>query len=168
MTLLFDGGEFRILVCSLQQRCRCELALATFSHLLYLLFHNYSYQSTLVFFCFLPGIRNLAGGNSDHDDSDDEPDKKGRSALDTDVGFEWGGLGAKQANKKDDDDSSEDSDSEDEDDDDDDDDEGKSSSHKSRKKQAQRCREEQEISRQEMALADGTADENPETAGDFE
>jgi rRNA biogenesis protein RRP5 len=106
--------------------------------------------------------------DSDHDDSDDESDKKkGKSALDTDVGFDWGGVGAKQANKKDDNDSSEDSDSED-DDDDDDDDEGKATSHKSRKKQAERRREEQEISRREMALADGTADENPETAGDFE
>jgi rRNA biogenesis protein RRP5 len=44
----------------------------------------------------------------------------------------------------------------------------KPSSHKSRKKQAQRRREEQEITRRETALADGTADENPETAGDFE
>ena len=41
-------------------------------------------------------------------------------------------------------------------------------SHKSRKKQAQRRREEDEITRRETALADGTADENPETAADFE
>jgi rRNA biogenesis protein RRP5 len=41
-------------------------------------------------------------------------------------------------------------------------------SHKSRKKQTQKRREEQEIFRRETALADGTADENPETAADFE
>jgi rRNA biogenesis protein RRP5 len=57
---------------------------------------------------------------------------------------------------------------EDEDDGDDDNDEGKASSHKSHKKQAERRREEKEISRREMAWADGTADENPETVGDFE
>ena len=103
--------------------------------------------------------------DSDSKDSDDDAATKEISAaLDTDVGFDWGGLGTKQTKGKEhDDDSSDDSDSEDEDDD-----EGKSSSHKSRKKQAQRRREEQEISRRETALADGTADENPETAGDFE
>jgi rRNA biogenesis protein RRP5 len=44
----------------------------------------------------------------------------------------------------------------------------KKSSHRSRKKQAKRRREEQEIAKREAALADGTADDNPETAADFE
>jgi rRNA biogenesis protein RRP5 len=102
--------------------------------------------------------------DSDSDDSDDEAEAKKKSALDTDVGFDWG-AGASGKQNKLEADSSDESDSEDEEDDDA---EGKNSSHKSRKKQAKRRREEQEISRRETALADGTADENPETAGDFE
>ncbi|OEU17271.1 hypothetical protein FRACYDRAFT_168784 [Fragilariopsis cylindrus CCMP1102] len=67
----------------------------------------------------------------------------------------------------DDDDEAEDSSSNDDDDDEDFGNE-KSKSRKSRKRQAERRREEQETSRRETALADGTADDNPETAGDFE
>jgi len=119
--------------------------------------------------------------NQDTSDSDDDSDasssdgsssseeeKRGAKpmkGLDTDVGFEWGVGESKTVQRTDADSSDEDSDS-------DDGDEGtnvtKSDSHKSRKKQAQRRREEQEISRRETALADGTADENPETAADFE
>lgn len=126
--------------------------------------------------------------DSDEDDesSDEESDldvdspnpTKSSTALDTNVGFDWGIGGSSSSatknatkTKKDDSDSeSSDSDESDDDDDDSDDDEegGKSKSHSSRKKQAQRRREEEKIARREAALADGTADETPETAGDFE
>jgi rRNA biogenesis protein RRP5 len=114
------------------------------------------------------------GDSSDSDDDDDSSDsddgeseaKKGSKALDTDVGFEWGGgTSSKQGTGGKKDDSDDESSS---DEDEDGDDAAKTSSHKSRKKQAERRREEREISRREVALADGTADENPETAGDFE
>lgn len=83
-------------------------------------------------------------------------------AMDTDVGFDWGdGMNKATEGDKDDSDSSEEESS-------DEDDDVQKTSHKSRKKQAQRRREEQEIARRERALADGTADENPETAADFE
>jgi rRNA biogenesis protein RRP5 len=101
-------------------------------------------------------------------DSDEKPETKTRSKdkkkIDTDVGFDWGPSHSTAAGKsKDDDSSSDDSDS-----DSDDDDADAKSAHKSKKKQAQRRREEKEITRRETALADGTADENPETAADFE
>lgn len=89
--------------------------------------------------------------------------------LDTDVGFDWNAKGRIAKSKSGGgDDSSDDSESDSDDDSDDEENEGKASTHKSRKKQAERRREEKEIARREMALADGTADENPETAGDFE
>ena len=110
--------------------------------------------------------------SDDNDDSDAEggressPKQDNKSAanvMDTDVGFAWSASAAETLDKP------ADTDSDSEDDDTDDEDEMPSASgHKSRKKQAQRRREEQEISRREMALADGTADENPETAADFE
>ena len=96
-------------------------------------------------------------------------------AMDTNVGFDWGATTAsseptksnKLADESSDDDSS--SSSEDDDDDDDDDaDSGFKTSHKSRKKAAAKRREEEETSRREAALADGTADDAPETAADFE
>jgi len=82
--------------------------------------------------------------------------------LDTDVGFDWGGLqtGLKTVADETDEDENLSSD--------DDDEAPHKSSHKSRRKQAQRLREEQEIARREIALADGSADINPETASDFE
>ena len=46
--------------------------------------------------------------------------------------------------------------------------EGKTSKHSSRKKAVKRRREEAEVARREAQLADGTADENPVTAADFE
>jgi rRNA biogenesis protein RRP5 len=107
------------------------------------------------------------GDSSSEDESDD--DAKEKDTLDTNVGFSWGagalgkkaGIGTKQNQ----DDSSDESDS-----DSDNEESGneKSNSRKSRKRQAEKRREEQETSRRETALADGTADENPETAGDFE
>jgi rRNA biogenesis protein RRP5 len=123
------------------------------------------------------GMRSVNdGGESDSDDSKDDDDSSSEEAetrklnvLDTDVGFSWGasslemsradtvGRGTDSSDEGD-----SDSDSDDEQDD------GPSKSHNSRKRQAQKRHEEQETSRREMALADGTADENPETAGDFE
>ena len=120
------------------------------------------------------------GEGSSSDDSEDSEDsdedssegsaedeiearKKASAALDTDVGFEWDNSGSKSETR-----SKADSDDESSSDEEEEEDGEKTSSHKSRKKQAQRRREEREISRREIALADGTADENPETAGDFE
>jgi rRNA biogenesis protein RRP5 len=104
----------------------------------------------------------------DSSGSDDDNDTKSaaKPLLDINVGFDWGakGMSVKNSVGIEDDSSKSDSDSSDSEDDGMD----KSSSHKSRKKQARRRREEQEITRRESALADGTADENPETAGDFE
>jgi rRNA biogenesis protein RRP5 len=116
--------------------------------------------------------------SEDEDDNDDESSESSTSSdsdvknhgdnnhlnsLDTDVGFDWNGGLAKPdvSTQISDDDDSDSSDS-------DDDENAIKSSHKSRRKQAQRRKEEQEISRRETALADGTADENPETAADFE
>ncbi len=45
---------------------------------------------------------------------------------------------------------------------------GKKTGHKSRRRASQKRKEEKEISMRESALADGTADENPETEKDFE
>ena len=106
-----------------------------------------------------------SGSDSDSDSESDNKAKR-QSPLDTDVGFEWGTGGQQAKTVSDDEDSSDDSDTDG--DDEEEDNEGKSSSHNSRKKHAQRRQEEREISRRETALADGTADENPETAGDFE
>jgi len=108
---------------------------------------------------------------NDDDSEDDEGETGQQEALDTNVGFNWDvrALEKEQATVDKENvayDSSDDSDSDSEGDDDEKDE--KSKSHKSRKRQAEKRREEQETSRREMALADGTADENPETAGDFE
>jgi len=105
-----------------------------------------------------------SGSDEDSEDEDEAP----KVSMDTDVGFDWDAKGSATKSENNDDDSSDDSDSDSDDGLDDENDEGKASTHKSRKKQAQRRREEREINRREMALADGTADENPETAGDFE
>lgn len=99
---------------------------------------------------------------SSDEDSDDDNDAE-MPAMDTNVGFDWG-AGDASASRAQGDSSDE---SSDESSGDDSDAPGKSS-HKSKRKAAARRREEQEISRREAALADGTADENPETAADFE
>ena len=123
--------------------------------------------------------------SSDSDSEDELEDKpkvkttKGKStgamAMDTNVGFDWGGSTSANPTAKSnklaessDDDSNASSSSDEEESDDDDADTGFKSSHKSRKKAAAKRREEEETSRREIALADGTADETPETSADFE
>jgi len=101
----------------------------------------------------------------DHKDEEESGDRKG-DAMDTDIGFDWGGIPATSKSEKSDRLDEEESHSSSDDDDDNDD--PHESSRKSRRKQAQRMREDQEIARREIALADGTADSNPETASDFE
>jgi hypothetical protein len=83
--------------------------------------------------------------------------------MDTDVGFEWGATPAITKHNEDESDSDDESDDEEEDDD-----AVAKSGHNSRKKAALRRQEEEAIAKREKALADGTADENPETAADFE
>lgn len=84
------------------------------------------------------------------------------NVLDTNVGFDWSGaIIGKPAQMVVEDDASESSESED-------DSKENKSSKRSRSKQAERRKEEKEIARREAALADGTADENPETVADFE
>lgn len=104
----------------------------------------------------------------DHSDSDESDDPE-HDILDTNVGFKWCASGTEKAVgvvNEFDDESSDDSDSqgsyEDESA------EERPKSRKSKKRQAEKRRQEQETSRREMALADGTADENPETSRDFE
>lgn len=113
--------------------------------------------------------------DSDDDSDDDSKDEedvgqpKARGVpltMDTDVGFDWNASSSLLAAKKPIAESESDKDEESDDENEDDSAQGKS--HKSRKKQAQKRREEQEIFRRETALADGTADENPETVADFE
>lgn len=93
------------------------------------------------------------------------------TALDTNVGFVWtpadeaakqGELSRVDHAISDDDtvDSSRDSSS--------DESLGKKTGHKSRRRASQKRKEEKEISMRESALADGTADDNPETEKDFE
>ena len=110
--------------------------------------------------------------SSDDDDGDDDEDENLPTAMDTDVGFNWGSKNssAGASSKAENGDDSSDSDSSDESDDDDNDeiDNAGKSSHKARKKAAARRKEEKEISARESALADGTADSNPETSADFE
>jgi len=108
-----------------------------------------------------------SGSDSESESSEDEETSPPgansfRDKVDTDVGFDWDGKILSN-----DHDASGTSDSEEDTSSDDEDNENRKS-NKSRQKQAQRLREEQEISRRENALADGTADENPETAADFE
>ncbi len=95
-----------------------------------------------------------------------------KAALDTNVGFVWtpsegiakqGELSRVDHAISDDDDtvdSSRDSSS--------DESLGKKTGHKSRRRASQKRKEEKEISMRESALADGTADDNPETENDFE
>jgi len=109
--------------------------------------------------------------DSESDDSDEEMednDAKAPHAMDTNVGFDWDGIQPKTSSQKGDESSSDDDSSDSSDDGSDDEDTGFKSSHKARKKAAAKKREEEEISRREAALADGTADQNPETAADFE
>ena len=102
--------------------------------------------------------------NDDDDADSDDGDKNTKAEMDTDVGFEWGTTPAEKMQIQQDDDSEDESDDEDGEDDEA---VGKQG-HSSRKKAASRRREEEDIAKREKALADGTADENPETAADFE
>mmetsp|Transcript_5874 Transcript_5874/g.13396 ORF Transcript_5874/g.13396 Transcript_5874/m.13396 type:complete len:857 (-) Transcript_5874:55-2625(-) len=121
-------------------------------------------------------------GDSESDSSDDEDESEeklvgGKSeslgAMDTNVGFDWGATTSSKPTKSsklasDDESSSSSDDSSEDESDDDDADSGFKSSHKARKKAAAKRKEEEETSRRETALADGTADETPETSADFE
>ena len=107
-----------------------------------------------------------AGEGKPADKEDEQP-----QAMETDVGFDWGGTApsksskaSKLAESSTDESSSDSSDEESEEDAD----SGFKSSHRSRKKAAAKRREEEETSRREAALADGTADDAPETSADFE
>jgi len=99
--------------------------------------------------------------SSDDDDDDDESLDGKAQAMDTDVGFDWGTNGRTEEQKEDSE-SSEESDSEDEDEN------AVKKGHKSRKKTLVKRQEEKVISKMEQRIADGTADENPETTADFE
>ncbi len=107
------------------------------------------------------------GEPDEESDSDSDTEEKRKvDVLDTDVGFSWSAAvrpSPKVRVTADDSDESSDESDEHEDEEN-----AKAPPHKSRTKQAQRRREEQETFRREIALADGTADENPETAADFE
>jgi len=118
-----------------------------------------------------------SSADSDDDSESDEksleqrPEESLPQAMDANVGFDWGSTIkptkiTKLAESSDDE--STDSSSDSSGDESEDEDAGFKSSHKARKKAAAKRREEEEISRREAALADGTADENPETAADFE
>jgi len=111
--------------------------------------------------------------SSDDDSSSDEEENKDESGLDTNVGFDWSGGAASQEGdqpkKAEDADSSSDDDSSDESDSDDDQsNDGGKTSHSSKRTQVARRKEELATSQRETALADGTADQNPETSADFE
>jgi rRNA biogenesis protein RRP5 len=108
--------------------------------------------------------------DEESDDDDDDDDDKSESSsdesddekpqtMDTDVGFDWG-TNASAKTEEEDSDSSDDSDSDDEN--------ATSKGHKSRKKTIAKREEEKAITKAEQRIADGTADENPETTADFE
>jgi len=104
---------------------------------------------------------------SDSNSSSASEDESDQEALD-DVKFDWdlvqnrddskGGLVVESDSDTDDSDSDDSEDSA----------VGKKRKHNSRTKALKRKREEAEVSRLENRLADGTADENPVTSGDFE
>ena len=109
--------------------------------------------------------------DSSTDDSDDESsksslddsDNENLHAMDTDVGFDWG-MNVSTKSKNEDVDSSDDSNSGS----DSDDDNVLNKGRKSRKKTIAKRQEEKAISKMEQRIADGSADENPETTADFE
>ena len=128
------------------------------------------------------GDESGTGSESESESSSDDEANEGSASdgdgqdeavpqvMDTNVGFDWDledkpPIKTKLADESSDDGSST---SSNEGESEDDEDVGFKSSHKSRKKAAAKRKEEEEISRREVALADGTADDNPETAADFE
>lgn len=102
-----------------------------------------------------------SAGSNDSDASDESVNAKPGN-LDMDVGFEWavGKEGSRPHEDSEEDDSSSDESDADET-------TGDKANH-SRKNRSARRKEEKQISEREKSLADGTADENPETAGDYE
>ena len=100
--------------------------------------------------------------SSESGDSSSSEDNEAPQAMDTDVGFDWGTNDDKQTPEGNVESSSDESDSEEEDDD------NTKKGHKSRKKATAKKQEEKDIAKMEQRLADGTADENPETSADFE
>ena len=120
-------------------------------------------------------VVNEVNDNEDTDDDSDseddgdnesgvhDDDKGMKAVMDTDVGFEWGPTLSEPVKDMEVDES----DDEEDVDDDEEDITGKQG-HSSRKKAAARRREEEDVAKREKALADGTAEENPETAADFE
>lgn len=123
---------------------------------------------------FVSKLANKTGDKKETSDSDsdsstddsessqssiDESDNEKPRAMDTDVGFDWGtNVPIKAQNE--DENSSDDSDSDDEN--------AVNKGHKSRKKIIAKRQEEKAISKMEQRIADGSADENPETTADFE
>jgi rRNA biogenesis protein RRP5 len=108
-----------------------------------------------------------SGSSSGDDDTDSSADAASaeEEALDTNVGFDW--TGTTVLSKKEE--ALEESGSESSDDEEEDGDGNeKKMSKRSRKKHSERRKHEQSIASREAALADGTADENPETAADYE
>ena len=113
--------------------------------------------------------------SNSEEESDSEEDEHDKAtlpqAMDTNVGFDWDATAKVSTKSKLEEESSDESDSGSDTSDEsvnEDADVGFKSSHKSRKKAAAKRKEEDEIAWREAALADGTADVNPETAADFE
>jgi len=104
-----------------------------------------------------------SGSSSSEEDSDDDSEEveEGPTVMDTNVGFDWGKKSTEIQDEADSD-SSDDADSDEEEEED------VKTGHKSRKKALAKRLEEKEISKMEQRIADGTADENPETSADFE
>ena len=104
--------------------------------------------------------------DSDEDEDDDSSDEDEKNeghpkTMDTDVGFDWGNTAV--SNNDQDDDYSDSSDEEDEEDED-----KVQQNKKHKKKSTLKKNEEKAILKMEQRIADGTADENPETTADFE
>jgi rRNA biogenesis protein RRP5 len=110
--------------------------------------------------------------STDDSESEEDDDDAAPQAMDTNVGFDWGTTTEDNDMVYDNfkefstDESS--SDEEEDDDDSDDDDDNAKKGHKSRKKATTKKHQEKEIAKMEQRLADGTADERPETSADFE
>jgi len=110
------------------------------------------------------------GGSDDQSDDSEESEEASEAAgpghadiaMDMDVGFEWN-AGAETSRNRDNNETSSDDDS-----DSGEEDASTENVNHSRKNKSSRRREEKHISEREKALADGTADENPETVGDYE
>jgi rRNA biogenesis protein RRP5 len=109
--------------------------------------------------------KKMAQSQEDSDEEGSDEDDSDSDDSDDDAGFEWGAgkKAASSSKKQQKADSESDSDSDSDDSDSDDSDAGKKSNKKQEKKDAEAL-----IAAREQALADGTADSNPESAADFE